>query len=80
MNKQELLELKDEIDEANNKLAELRGRKKSTMERLSQLAGVATIEEAEKVLAKMQKEYKKAKVKNEKAMEALHEQLEEIEG
>ena len=59
MTEKDLLRLKKDIDEAKNTLAELNGQKGTLTKQLKENWGCSTIEEAEKVLKKMQIEIEK---------------------
>ena len=53
MNERELLELKEEIDTAKEKVSELKGERQSLMKRLKEEWGCPTLEDAEKRLKEM---------------------------
>ena len=59
MTEKDLLRLKKDIDEAKNTLAELNGQKGTLTKQLKENWDCSTIEEAEKVLKKMQIEIEK---------------------
>ncbi len=54
MNEQQLLELKEEINEAKTEVAELKGQKKSLLTQLKENWECTTIEVAQKKVKKMQ--------------------------
>lgn len=56
MTEKELLQLKDEIDEAKTKVAELKGQQQMLMNQLLETYGCKTIADAEKKLKLMDKE------------------------
>lgn len=56
MSKQELMKLKDDIEEAKQQKAKDEGRLDSLMERLDTEFGIKTLNEAEKEVAKIEKE------------------------
>ena len=56
MNEQQLLKLKEDIDQAKSKVSELKGRQQSLNEQLSEEWGCSTIKEAEAKVKKLEKE------------------------
>ena len=56
MSKQELIDLKDEIERAKEDKAKDEGRLSSLMERLSEEYGLNSLDEAEKKIAEIEKE------------------------
>ena len=56
MNEQELLDLKKEITEANEKLSNLKGRKETLLEQLQKQFGVKTLAAAEKKVKALETE------------------------
>ena len=59
MNQQELLDLKNEIEEDKAKASELKGQKKQLLATLQKDWGCSSTEEADKKVAKMTKEIEK---------------------
>jgi len=76
MNEQELLELKEEIDQAKQKYSELKGRLTFLMKQLKEDWGCTTIEQAEKKSAEMEKKIEKLNTQIEKGVKELQEKLE----
>ena len=70
----DLKNLKDNIDNAKTNLAKLEGRETELLKQLKKDFGVNTIEEAEKKITQLEKEYKKKKESIEKDYKTLKEQ------
>jgi flagellar biosynthesis chaperone FliJ len=71
---EDLKNLKDNIDNAKTNLAKLEGRESELLKQLKKDFGVNTVEEAEKKIAQLEKEYKKKKESIEKDYKTLKEQ------
>ncbi len=71
MNKQDLLELKEEIDSAKEKTAELTGRQKELMKELKDDWECDTIPQAEKKIEEMETEVEQINEKIKKGVEEL---------
>lgn len=80
MTEQELLNLKQEIEEAKTKVAELQGSKKHLMKELENDWKCTTVKQAEKKLETMKAELEKLKQKIQESTEELMEKydLEEV--
>lgn len=76
MNEQELLDLKEDIDQAKQKHSELKGRKEFLMKQLKEDWSCTTVEQAEKASAKMEKEIETLNEQIKKGTEELQEKLE----
>ncbi len=59
MNEQDLLELKDEIEDAKTQVAELKGKEKYLKQELQDKWNCETMKEAEKLLSQMEKDAEK---------------------
>lgn len=56
MNEQQLLKLKEDIDQAKSKVSELKGRQQSLNEQLSEEWNCSSVKEAEAKVKKLEKE------------------------
>lgn len=77
MDKEELLELKEEIDEAKEKAATLKGRKDVLVEQLKEKWGVSTPAKASAKLKTMEEKLEEIEEEIEKATEKLEKQLQD---
>jgi len=75
LGKEQLLELKNEIDDSKTKISELNGQQIALLQQLKDEWGCKTIEEAEEKLEAMNKYKKTLDKKIEKASEELEEKL-----
>lgn len=73
MTEQELLDLKDEIDEAKQIAAELKGQKKALMSQLNEDWECTTIKQAKKKLTKQEQEVAELEKEIEKGIAEIEE-------
>jgi predicted nuclease with TOPRIM domain len=59
MTEKELIELQEEIEEAKQKVAELKGEKKALLKQLKEKHGCKTVKEATALIKKLQKKSKR---------------------
>ncbi|MFP4025768.1 MAG: hypothetical protein ACLFVR_14690 [Thiohalospira sp.] len=72
MNEKELLDLKEEINEAKTEVAELKGQRKSLMTQLKDTWGCSSIEKAQEKIKLMRKSI-------EDLQDKINEEIEELE-
>lgn len=77
MNEKDLLELKAKIDKAKTKISELNGQQKQLTNQLKDNWNVSSVEEAERLHAKMQKELKKLETELEDKLAEIQENISE---
>jgi predicted nuclease with TOPRIM domain len=75
MNEKELLELKQDIEEAKQKVSELKGEKQALMKQLKETWKCSSLEEAEKKLTELTNQRAQYSTKIETGMEELEEKL-----
>ncbi len=73
MSENELLELKVQIDQAKEKLSELKGRKQILMDTLEKEWGCKTVKQAERRMNKVKQEKEALKEEEEKGIKELEE-------
>lgn len=73
MKEQDLLKLKQEIDEAKDNVNQLKGQQTALLKQLKEEWGCSTIEAAEKKIAKMKKEIEILNTSIETGLEELEE-------
>jgi ribosomal protein L9 len=73
MTERDLLNLKDEIDEAKSSVAELKGQQTVLMKQLKDTYGCQSTEEAEALIAKWKKDIDKLQVKIDEGIKELEE-------
>ena len=76
MDQQDLIELKEKIDSAKEKAAELKGRQKGLMKELNDDWECSTIAQAEKKIEAMETEVEQINDKIKKGVEELEEEYE----
>ena len=76
MNRKELLELKEQIEESKQEKIKLEGRLEQVQSELKEKFDCGSLEEAQKKLTSMKKEGEKMNKKIEKATKALEEKYE----
>jgi|GEM_PF-2348701 len=77
MDEQDLLELKQKINKATTKVAELNGQKKVLMTQLKEKYGVSSLEKAQEKVKSLEKEIKVLDNQIDTATEKLEKQLDE---
>jgi len=75
MTEKELLELKQDIEEAKQKVSELKGEKQALMKQLKETWNCSSLEEAEKKLTELTNRRGQYSVEIETGMEELEEKL-----
>ena len=73
LTEKQLLDLKEEIGEAKNKVAELKGQQNALMKQLKEEWGCTTLEQAEKKIAQIEEEVAILQRQIEKGIEELQE-------
>ena len=76
MNEKELLELKENIQEAKQKVSELKGERQALMKRLKEDWNCGSLEEAEKKLKEMSEQVEKLSEEITEGMEELESKFE----
>lgn len=74
MNKDKLLELRDQIDQAKEQINQLEGRKKYLMQQLSDQWGCQTVKEAKKKLENLESEVVDLDSKIKQGIQSLEEE------
>ena len=77
MTEKELLELKEDIEEAKQKVSELKGERQALMKRLKEDWNCGSLEEAEKKLKEMSEQVDKLSDEITEGMEELESKFEE---
>lgn len=73
MTEKELLELKEEIEEAKEKSSELKGEKQALMKRLKEEWDCKSVKDAEKLISEMEKEIETTSLEINNGLEELDE-------
>ncbi len=76
MDKNELLELKEKIEQAKSKLSELKGRKITLIEALEKECECKTVKQAKRKLDIMKQEIEELETKKDKGIKELEEKYE----
>lgn len=75
MNERELLQLKEEIEEAKQKVSELKGERQALMKRLKEEWDCETIEQAQSKVAEMEEQSEQLSKEIDKGLIELNEKL-----